>query len=378
MRIVLSRHRQCMPERILSTAGMRCVQTVAACLAIVWIGQGVSSADDAAPGTDTSTVGDASRDAQQEQIDTRSFHAGYRREIFEIETLDGATAARQLDLWYPTEAPEAAYLYLYQWGSIAVDAELADGRHPLLVFSHGFMSASDQSIYIMEACARAGFIVAAMNHHDALLNQRDERVAPPRATDLADWTENHYVDRRHDIVSLLDALAEWNASPDHPWSGQINFDAVGAIGHSLGGYTVLGLAGAWPEWRDPRIKAVVLYSPYVHPFRLNGELESIDIPVMMQGATLDIGISQYLLTNYRRLDCPKHYLILKNATHLVWTNFVSLRSTTTECLEDDNPELVVRYTIAFFDHFLLGQDQSALLENDDDRLHDWAAHLEAH
>ena len=37
----------------------------------------------------------------------------------------------------------------------------------------------------------------------------------------------------------------------------------GLVGHSLGGYTLLGLGGAWPSWRFDGIKAVLALSPYV-------------------------------------------------------------------------------------------------------------------
>jgi predicted dienelactone hydrolase len=318
----------------------------------------------------------AGSDDYQAYVAQRPFQAGYRRQAFEYSALDGSMMRRQLDLWYPTDEREAAYLYLYQRGQVAVDAEVAEGKHPLVLFSHGFMGSSDQGIYIMEALARAGYIVAAVNHNDALLNPRDERPVAPRSFELDEWNDTMYADRRHDIVTLLDELLVWSDTPGHRFEGRIDADAIAAMGHSLGGYTAMGLAGAWPSWRDERIKVAVLHSPFVHPFRENGDLGNITIPVMMQGATFDIGISQYLLPIYRRLECPRHYLILEGATHLVWTNFVSVRSTTVECLDEDNPDLIVDYTIAFLDHFLLKQNRSELLEADDPRLHDWAAHLD--
>lgn len=313
-------------------------------------------------------------EAYGEFVSRRPYQVGYERRIFEFAGHDGEMVTRQLDLWYPTSDDEEDYLYLYQWGRAAVNGEVAEGRHPLIVFSHGFMGSSDQSIYVMEACARAGYIVAAVNHHDALLNRRDERVRPPRAFD--DWNDTTYADRRHDVVTLLDTLLEWNGTAGHRFENRIDPSAIGAMGHSLGGYTVLGMAGAWPSWREPRIKAAVLYSPLVRPFLDDGDPTDVEIPVMLQGGTLDFGISEHLLSFYRELECPRHYLMLNGATHLVWTNFVSLPTSTIECLEEDNPELVVHYTIAFFDHFLLSQDREEILSADEERLYDWAAHLE--
>ena len=38
------------------------------------------------------------------------------------------------------------------------------------------------------------------------------------------------------------------------------------VGHSLGGYTVLGVGGGWAHWKDPRVKAILALSPYAAPF----------------------------------------------------------------------------------------------------------------
>src|SRR2546421_147846 len=62
-------------------------------------------------------------------------------------------------------------------------------------------------------------------------------------------------------------------------------------GHSLGGYTVLGLAGGWPSWKLPEVKAVLALSPYCSPLAQKGRLSAIKVPVMYQGGTRDLGIT---------------------------------------------------------------------------------------
>lgn len=54
---------------------------------------------------------------------------------------------------------------------------------------------------------------------------------------------------------------------------------VGLAGHSLSGYTVLGLAGGWVEWKDTRIKAVLAFSPCCSPYLTKGQLANLNIPV---------------------------------------------------------------------------------------------------
>jgi predicted dienelactone hydrolase len=301
----------------------------------------------------------------------RPYRVGYRRMEFEVALSDGGIDDRQLDVWYPTAARERRHNYFGQVGRVAVNADVADEQHPLLVFSHGFLGASDQTIFLMEACARAGYIVVSMNHHDALLNPRERRMESPEFADADSWDDSKYRDRHDDVEQLLDRFLEWNEADGSDWSGRIDRNAIGAMGHSLGGYTMLGMAGAWPSWRDRRIQAVVAFSPYALPYSHNGELDEVTIPVMLQGGTLDFGITPFLPRVYDRLGGPKAYLVLKNETHFGWTNLVALGKSTAEAIESGNAELMVRYTLAFFDQHLLGIDCAEVLEADEPDLEEY-------
>jgi len=39
--------------------------------------------------------------------------------------------------------------------------------HPLILFSHGFGGCNTQSVFLMQALAKAGYLVLAPNHRDA-------------------------------------------------------------------------------------------------------------------------------------------------------------------------------------------------------------------
>src|SRR2546426_4850803 len=125
-------------------------------------------------------------------------------------------------------------------------------KAPLIVFSHGFHGCNTQSTFLMRALADAGYLVVAPNHKDAgCVNGLRGRPEAGFARASA-WNSSTYQDRRDDVNGLIDALRG-----DSAWSSQIDWARIGLVGHSLGGYTVLGLAGGWPNWRMSNIKAVL-------------------------------------------------------------------------------------------------------------------------
>lgn len=124
----------------------------------------------------------------------------------------------------------------------------------------------------------------------------------------------------------------------------------------VGGDTVLGVAGAWPTWKDPRVKAVVAMSPHVSPFTYNRSLGALNVPIMYQGSQLDAGETPMLEGPngaYAQTDRPKYFAKLRGGAHFVWTNTVCRDVTTiAQCLAKANPSLVDAYGIAFFDRYL--------------------------
>jgi predicted dienelactone hydrolase len=227
---------------------------------------------------------------------------------------------------------------------------------PLVVFSHGFGGCNTQSAFLMEALANAGYLVVAPNHADASCGSahahrgRSGGWRPEEPFQkAAEWSDTTYKDRRADIESVLAAVLSGKS-----FQGvRVDAGRVGIAGHSLGGYTALGVAGAWASWRDPRIKAVLALSPYNTPFVAKGDLGHVNMPVMFQGGTLDFGISPTVRHPggaYDRSSSPKYYVEFQGAGHLAWT--------------DLNPRfhsVINRYSIAFFDRYLKGDASPAEL-----------------
>lgn len=274
-------------------------------------------------------------------------------------------------IWYPTTAPEASFSYSSDTAStLAVNAApTACGSFPLVLFSHGLGGCGTQSLFITESLARRGYVVIAPDHADALCSvdgtpPSGSTVTEPSVLDPASWTDATYVDRKQDVQALLDALLAGSS-----WSNQIDATRIGLVGHSLGGYTALGLAGAWPSWKDPRIKAAVLLSPYVAPYQVKQTLAGVTgVPLMYQGAQFDIFITPTLegpTGAYASAHPPKYFAKLLLGSHFEWTNVLCIGTNTiSNCVQTrGNAGLINGYAFAFLDLYLKGQPSSLLSSN---------------
>lgn len=271
---------------------------------------------------------------------------------FERSELRLSGRRTSLFLWYPSSATAREYDYGGQRGFVAANGAALPGAHPLLLFSHGYLGAGDQSIFLTEALARAGYVVAALDHADA--SRAQSRREPPQFADAASWDDEKFRDRASDLRALLDHVLERSRDSRDRLHGRVDAARVGAIGHSLGGYALLGVAGARPAWRDERIRAFALLSPFVAPFAKRTAL-GVSAPVMLQGGTLDVFITPTLAKTYRQLAAPKYFATLHAENHFGWTNLACLGRTTLACAEAGNPREIVALTTAFFDRHLRGE-----------------------
>ena len=133
-------------------------------------------------------------------------------------------------LWYP--AGRATYRnvigdsVLFQGAPAMVGAAVAEGRYPLILLSHGSGGAMDGLVWLSSRLAARGAIVLAVNHPGTTSGdsspRRTMRLAP-RAADLG---------------AALEAVLG-----DPQFAPHIDRERISAVGFSLGGTTVLGLAG---------------------------------------------------------------------------------------------------------------------------------------
>jgi predicted dienelactone hydrolase len=270
-----------------------------------------------------------------------------------LATFAGAQSAVQFRLERVPDGPKVAVWY--------PDATGNGERLPLILFSHGLDSCGTQSVFLTDQVARAGYVVAAPDHRDASCSVDGPRLPHfhlPRLrfTNPEHWDETSYADRRADLEKTLDWMLAGS-----PLSQRIDPARIGAVGHSLGGYSVLGWAGGWDSWRDARVTAVVALSPYVRPFMVHHRMAEIRVPVMYQGAQFDLGITPALRGPrgaFAETGGPAYYVELERGSHFEWTNGVCWgHRAPAECLaKRSNPRLIVEYTVAFLDRYLKRQD----------------------
>jgi predicted dienelactone hydrolase len=225
------------------------------------------------------------------------------------------------------------------------------GPWPVVIFSHGFHGCSMQSTFLTRALADSGYAVFAPNHKDAACKNLRAWLNRPQQSfeDPKDWSAATYADRGQDLEKLIDALRKDPRFSSAPY----DWDHLGLVGHSLGGYTVLGVGGGWPQWKDPRVKAILALSPYSAPFINKETLRNLDAPVMYQGGTRDFGITPLINEPngaYPQSPAPKYYVEFEGAGHFAWTD-----------LNPKYQSAIIDYSRAFLDRYLKGKPFPASL-----------------
>lgn len=227
-------------------------------------------------------------------------------------------------------------------------------KWPLLIFSHGFGGCAKQSIFLTEYLADQGYIVIAPDHADARCREhfgggklqglrggtKDWPEKPLRNPEA--WTDTTEADRKDDVIFALESMLD-----DRQYKKYIDTDRMGLIGHSMGGYTVLGIAGGWKSWKDDRFKAVLALSPYLSPYLRNRGLKAINVPVMYQGGTKDDPITPVLKRRggaYDLTNAPKYFLEFKNAGHFSFTE-----------LETGYQDIIRRTALDFLNKYVKGE-----------------------
>jgi len=134
------------------------------------------------------------------------------------------------EVWYPTvdtARPQDNTHYPFIHVPTIRDGKPADQKCPLIVISHGTGGGRLTLEWLADELVQNGFIVAAVDHYG---NTYDNKIAE-------DFVEpwRRPLDISYAITALLN---------DKTFGSHIDAARIGAAGFSIGGYTVLALAGA--------------------------------------------------------------------------------------------------------------------------------------
>jgi predicted dienelactone hydrolase len=238
---------------------------------------------------------------------------------------------------------------------------------PLLIFSHSLGTDRANFADLMQHLASHGFAVLAIEHPGSdrqqiknLLGGQSREVMQP----------DEFQDRPLDVTFLLDQL---QTNP------RLDFQNIGFLGHSLGGYTGLALAGATPNFSqlrqdcrshlitknptnpalvlqclalkstaqmppsDKRIRAIFAFNTIAGSIFGKNGLSTIQIPTMLVSGSHD-NVAPFIteqLCPYTQLTTPeKHFVLIENGTHFYTnkTNNLSLLTPT-----NPDPSIARRY-----------------------------------
>lgn len=161
-----------------------------------------------------------------------------------------------------------------------LNAPVAAGQFPVVIISHGSGGNRLGYLTLAQALAEAGYIVLMPEHFG---NHRDDNF-------LEDKTRNLELRPRH-ISLCLDDIAE-----NQILRGAVLPEQAAVIGHSIGGYTALAVAGGkvWnaakrpvPVHTDERVRALVLLAPATAWFTPDQALADVTLPMLVYDAGHD-------------------------------------------------------------------------------------------
>lgn len=323
----------------------------------------------------TSTTGKAAADV------TKNYYVGYTVVSNEYVYKD-QKANYKIAVWYPSALNAGTHVYKLGPSSVnadlAVDSPVADGKFPIVFYSHGATGSGTSSFFICELLAKNGYIVVAPDYLDTVNAARIDEPVPfdgfMRMKTNRDiyWLREYGLNkasregrtafeyRPEQLKSTIELALAWNKADGNRFLNKIDADRVGLFGHSFGAWTSLLLCGADAKRLDKRIKAVVALSgpvnEFVYKVDSDNDLKAINVPVLFEYGDQEpaLGRRDDKALLFEPANAPKMLLSIKNADHLSFSGGIKgEHKSSTEYLNDDVPRKTIsETTLDFFDGFL--------------------------
>lgn len=166
--------------------------------------------------------------SEQGKASSLQQYAGYDRLELAVPFYDRPL---QADIWYPAATKTykgiTAQNAIFKGKKAYIGAAIEKKKHPLVIISHGSGGAKESMAWLASGLAKKGAMVLVFNHPGSTSGDSSPRRS------IRHWT------RAKDISEALDVLFK-----DRNFGPWIEETKIAAVGFSLGGATVLSLAGA--------------------------------------------------------------------------------------------------------------------------------------
>ncbi len=204
-----------------------------------------------------------------------------------------------VQVWYPSATRTGPHAFYRQWKETdfrstyqavlktdaILDAPIAPGRFPVILFNHAWRGFRNRSSYILQELASQGFIVVGVSHpyNAAIVELHDGSRADGRTqVDLGDFyskptltleqrlnlAHNELRIQTDDDKFVLNEFTAIDHSATDPLAGHLDLTHVGAFGHSFGGSVSAELAS-----EDQRVVSAIVLDGVLH-----GPVAEIGLP----------------------------------------------------------------------------------------------------
>jgi dienelactone hydrolase len=275
--------------------------------------------------------------------------------------MTGEMQTMEIVLWYP--ATDGARTLKRDDRMRAIPGvPVAEGRFPVLVFSHAAASSPIQSTFLTSHLASHGFVVAAPSHPGTTV---DDCLGCGDMARQEALIRDSAINRPDEVSLTLDLLTAMDYDTRSPFFGALDIERAGVIGHSWGGYTAVISAAV-----DHRFRASVAMAPVANETvqRIGQQLET---PVLVMASRLD-DITPFppqnrLFESLPRLK-PSFLLALSRGGHTAYSDICPIDTPGCrpgELGEARSHELVAAYATIFLKRFVSGDNRySAMLDDE--------------
>ncbi|MEY4174537.1 MAG: hypothetical protein RI900_1702, partial [Actinomycetota bacterium] len=193
-------------------------------------------------------------------------HVGHRSLSLRLED---RSQPLEVEVWYPSESPVGEYAEYEVIPGVRLQSSVArsgvvaaDGRHPLVVMSHGRTGTRVSYTQFCESLAGCGAVVAAPDHVGDTLGAW---LAGTQSDDATNESQ-----RLTDAHQLVDAFLQGHPDLPHELAERVDRRKVAVAGHSYGAFTAYGAAGgARGVPAQSAVRAVVGLQPYLRSLSEN-------------------------------------------------------------------------------------------------------------